>query len=93
MEDALNNDVNHSGEMHGSTEEAVSRERQRESPDADNDHQKEIPTGSCWCPKNIEGDLVQRVENLESSLNVKQSDSLSDAIQTAESTKEGFPSL
>lgn len=47
MEDALNNDVNHSGEMHGSTEEAVSRERQRESPDADNDHQKEIPTGSC----------------------------------------------
>lgn len=61
--------------------------------DADNDHQKEIPTGSCWCPKNTEGDLTQRAENLESSLNVKQSDTLSDGIQTAESTKEGFLSL
>lgn len=44
-------------------------------------------------PKNIEGDLAQRVENLESGLNVRHSDSLSDAIQTAESTKEGFISL
>lgn len=44
-------------------------------------------------PKNIEGDLAQRVENLESSLNIKHSDSLSDAIQTAESAKKGFISL
>lgn len=79
--------------MHESKEKAVCRQRQRNHQDADNDHQKEIPTGSCWCPKNTEGDLAQGAENLESSLNIRHSDSLSDAIQTAESTKEGFISL
>lgn len=69
-------------------------ERGKGNPQAvDNDHQKESPTGSCWCPKNIEGDLAQRAENLESSFNVKQIDSLSDVTETAESTREGFISL
>lgn len=88
MEDVLNKEISHSGHIHKSKEKAEKGKGNHH--DIGKGHQKEIPTGSYCCHQNTEGDLGQRAEGLGSSFNTKHGDRLSDAIHTAESTKEVF---